>query len=57
MKRLTLILVPLLIAVVLLAEVIPSVRRGTLGPAHVAALMVAGICLGIAYAALRARRR
>jgi hypothetical protein len=54
--RSLLIIVPLLIAALLLAEVIPTLRHGTLGPAHVAALMVAGICLGIAWAAFRARR-
>lgn len=57
MMRFTLTAVPLLIAAILLAEVIPTLRRGTLGPTHVAALMVAGICLGIAWAAFRARRR
>jgi hypothetical protein len=57
MKNALPILLPLLVAVVLLAEVIPTLRRRTLGPAHFAALIVAGICLGIAWAAFQARRR
>ena len=57
MKNALPILLPLLVAVVLLAEVIPTLRRGTLGPAHFAALIVAGVCIGIAFAAFQARRR
>jgi len=55
-KSRALIVVPMVIAAILVAEVIPTLRHGTLGPAHVAALMVAGVCIGVAYAAFKAGR-
>ncbi|HEY8054973.1 MAG TPA: hypothetical protein VIE13_03575 [Terriglobales bacterium] len=56
MKSRALIVAPLVVAAILVAEVIPTLRHGTLGPAHVAALMVAGVCIGVAYAAFKAGR-
>jgi hypothetical protein len=57
MKKWVAVVLPLTLALCLLAEVIPTIRRGGLRPAHVAALMVAGICIGIAGAAVRGLRR
>lgn len=51
------ILLPLLIALVCMAELWPYLRAGRFGLGGVIVLMVAGVCVGIAWGAFQARRK